>query len=150
MDPTNLATRFPDVYALGDVTGLLMAKAGVFAEAAGAVVADDIAARLRGEELQQPYEGAGSCYIEFGGGMVGKVEPTSSAVGLRQHSSSAPLRILPGRRTRLPRLGVRAGLDPDPQSQATLEGCLALSSEPSLMLASKTSANLWLRLVGAT
>ena len=74
VDHTNLATRFPDVYALGDVSGLPMAKAGVFAEAAAAVVADDIAARLRGEELQKRYEGAGSCYIEFGGGMVGKVE----------------------------------------------------------------------------
>ncbi len=74
VDPANLATRFPDVYALGDVVGLPMAKAGVFAESAAAVVADDIAARLRGEELQRPYEGAGSCYIEFGGGMVGKVE----------------------------------------------------------------------------
>ena len=65
-----------------------MAGAGVFAEAAAAVVADDIAARLRGEELA-PYEGAGSCYIEFGGGMVGKVEanflggpaPTAQLVG---------------------------------------------------------------------
>ena len=88
----NLATRFPDVYALGDVSALPMAKAGVFAEAAAAVVADDIAARLRGEELQQPYEGAGSCYIEFGGGRVGKVEanflggpaPTARLVGPSQ------------------------------------------------------------------
>jgi sulfide:quinone oxidoreductase len=71
---SNLATRFPGVYAVGDVTGLPMAKAGVFAEAAARVVAADIAARLRGDVLQQPYEGAGSCYIEFGGGMVGKVE----------------------------------------------------------------------------
>jgi sulfide:quinone oxidoreductase len=77
------------VYALGDVSALPMAKAGVFAEAAAAVVAEDIAARLRGEELQQPYEGAGNCYIEFGGGMVGKVEanflggptPTAQLVG---------------------------------------------------------------------
>jgi sulfide:quinone oxidoreductase len=92
VDPTNLATRFPDVYALGDVAGLPMAKAGVFAEAAAAVVADDIAARLRGEELQEHYEGAGSCYIEFGGGMVGKVEanflggpaPTARLVGPSQ------------------------------------------------------------------
>jgi sulfide:quinone oxidoreductase len=89
VDPTNLATRFPHVYALGDVAGLPMAKAGVFAEAAAAVVADDIAASLRGDELQQHYEGAGSCYIEFGGGMVGKVEanflggpaPTARLVG---------------------------------------------------------------------
>jgi sulfide:quinone oxidoreductase len=46
----------------------------VFAENAAGVVADDIAARLRGDVLQRRYEGAGSCYIEFGGGMVGKVE----------------------------------------------------------------------------
>jgi sulfide:quinone oxidoreductase len=85
----NLATRFPDVYAVGDITALPMAKAGVFAEAAARVVADDIAARLRGEELEQPYEGAGSCYLEFGGGAVGKVEanflggpePTARLVG---------------------------------------------------------------------
>jgi sulfide:quinone oxidoreductase len=89
VEKTNLATRFPDVYAVGDVTGLPMAKAGVFAEAAARVVADDIAARLRGDMLQRPYEGAGSCYIEFGGGMVGKVEanflggptPTARLVG---------------------------------------------------------------------
>ena len=89
VDHTNLMTRFPDVYALGDVAGAPVAKAGVFAEAAAAVVADDIAARLRGGELQRPYEGAGSCYIEFGGGLVGKVEanflggpkPTAQLVG---------------------------------------------------------------------
>ena len=89
VEKTNLATRFPDVYAVGDVTGLPMAKAGVFAEAAARVVADDIGARLRGEVLQKPYEGAGTCYLEFGGGMVGMVEanffggekPTARLVG---------------------------------------------------------------------
>lgn len=74
VEHTNLATRFPNVYALGDVAGAPVAKAGVFAEAAAAVVADDIAAKLRGGALERPYEGAGSCYLEFGGGMVGKVE----------------------------------------------------------------------------
>jgi sulfide:quinone oxidoreductase len=85
----NLATRFPHVYAVGDVTALPMAKAGVFAEAAARVVVDDIAARLRGGVLQHPYEGAGTCYVEFGGGMVGMVEanffggptPTARLVG---------------------------------------------------------------------
>jgi len=89
VDHTNLTTRFPDVYALGDVAGAPVAKAGVFAESAAAVVADDIAARLHGRALQRQYEGAGSCYIEFGGGMVGKVEanflggpsPTARLVG---------------------------------------------------------------------
>jgi sulfide:quinone oxidoreductase len=74
VDRANLLTRFPGVYAMGDIAGLPMAKAGVFAEAAAAVVADDIAASLQGGELEQPYQGAGNCFIEFGGGMVGKVE----------------------------------------------------------------------------
>jgi sulfide:quinone oxidoreductase len=89
VEKTNLATRFPNVYAVGDVTALPMAKAGVFAEAAARVVADDIAARLHGDELERPYEGAGTCYLEFGGGMVGVVEanffggpkPTARLVG---------------------------------------------------------------------
>ena len=70
----NLATPFPSVYAVGDITALPMAKAGVFAEAAARVVAEDITARLRGDMLQHAYEGAGTCYIELGGGMVGMVE----------------------------------------------------------------------------
>jgi len=89
VEKTNLATRFPDVYAVGDVTALPMAKAGVFAEAAARVVADDISARLNGDVLERPYEGAGTCYIEFGEGMVGMVEanffsgptPTARLVG---------------------------------------------------------------------
>ena len=89
VDPANLATRFPDVYALGDVAGTPVAKAGVFAEAAAKIVAEDIAARIHGGVLQERYEGAGSCFIEFGGGKVGKVEanflggpkPTAQLVG---------------------------------------------------------------------
>jgi sulfide:quinone oxidoreductase len=89
VERTNLATRFADVYAVGDVAGAPVAKAGVFAESAAAVVADDIAARLHGDALQRPWDGAGSCFIEFGGGAVGKVEanflggpaPTARLVG---------------------------------------------------------------------
>ena len=89
VDRRNLATRFPNVYAVGDVTALPMAKAGVFAEAAARVVAADIAARLQGVALDDPYEGAGTCYIELGGGEVGMVEanffggptPTARLVG---------------------------------------------------------------------
>ena len=89
VDSANLRTRFPNVYAVGDVAGIPMAKAGVFAENAAGVVADDIAAKLRSEVLQRRYQGEGSCYIEFGGGRVGKVEanflggptPTARLVG---------------------------------------------------------------------
>jgi sulfide:quinone oxidoreductase len=89
VERTNLATRFPDVYAVGDVTALPMAKAGVFAEAAARVVADDIAARFKDDVLVRPFDGKGTCYIEFGAGMVGMVEanffggptPTARLVG---------------------------------------------------------------------
>jgi sulfide:quinone oxidoreductase len=89
VEPANLRTRFPGVYALGDLVALPMAKAGVFAEAAARVVAQDIVAEVRGGEPPPPYEGTGNCYIEFGGGLVGKVEanflggpkPTAQLVG---------------------------------------------------------------------
>jgi sulfide:quinone oxidoreductase len=108
VDHSNLATRFPDVYALGDVAGAPVAKAGVFAESAAAVVADDIGAHLGGGELHRPYEGAGNCYIEFGGGMVGKVEanflggpaPTARLVGPSQELAAEKEAFAATRRAR--------------------------------------------------
>jgi sulfide:quinone oxidoreductase len=76
VDQSNLRTRFPGVYALGDVCSgqRTVPKAGIFAEAAARVVAEDIAAAIDGGEPPAPYEGSGVCYAEFGGGLVGKVE----------------------------------------------------------------------------
>jgi sulfide:quinone oxidoreductase len=76
VDQADLRTTFPQVYALGDVcTGpRTVAKAGIFAEAAARVVADDIAATIADGAPPSPYEGSGICYAEFGGGLVSKVE----------------------------------------------------------------------------
>jgi sulfide:quinone oxidoreductase len=76
VDQANLRTSFPQVYALGDVcTGpRTVAKAGIFAEAAALVVADDIAATISDGEVPSPYEGSGICYAEFDEGLVSKVE----------------------------------------------------------------------------
>jgi sulfide:quinone oxidoreductase len=76
VDQDNLRTEFPGVYALGDVcTGPRnVPKAGVFAESAALVVADDIAAAVSGAEPPEPFEGSGVCYAEFGAGLVSKVE----------------------------------------------------------------------------
>jgi sulfide:quinone oxidoreductase len=76
VDQTNLRTGFPNVYALGDVcTGPRnVPKAGIFAESAALVVADDIAAEISGQDPPAPYEASGVCYAEFGGGLVGKVQ----------------------------------------------------------------------------
>jgi sulfide:quinone oxidoreductase len=75
VDQSNLRTRFPGVYALGDVCSgpRTVAKAGIFAEAAARVVAQDIASAIDGTEPPAPYEGSGVCYAEFGGGLVSKV-----------------------------------------------------------------------------
>jgi sulfide:quinone oxidoreductase len=76
VDQTNLRTRFEQVYAIGDVcTGpRTVPKAGIFAESAALVVADDIAASIAGGEPPGPYGGSGVCYAEFGDGLVGKVD----------------------------------------------------------------------------
>jgi sulfide:quinone oxidoreductase len=76
VDQDNLRTKFPRVYALGDVcTGpRTVPKAGIFAESAALVVADEIAAAISGAEPPAPFEGSGICYAEFGAGLVSKVE----------------------------------------------------------------------------
>ena len=68
VDSATLETRFPGVYAVGDVTTVGVPKAGVFAEGAARVVAASLIARVRGGEKPGAYDGLGSCYIEFGAG----------------------------------------------------------------------------------
>ena len=69
-----LETRFPGIYAIGDVATIGVPKAGVFSEGAARVVAASLVATLRGGEQPGPYGGLGSCYIEFGAGRVGRVD----------------------------------------------------------------------------
>ena len=71
VDPATLATRFPDVYAIGDVATQGTPKAGVFAEGAARALATSLIARLRGAGAEGVHSGTGSCYIEFGGGRIG-------------------------------------------------------------------------------
>ena len=61
VDQTNLRTAVPHVYALGDVcTGpRTVAKAGIFAEAAARVVADDITAEISGDGPAAGVRGVG-------------------------------------------------------------------------------------------
>jgi len=74
VDPKNLKTRYPGIYAVGDGTSVGTPKAGVFAEGAARVVAASLIAELTGGAGPAPYDGAGSCYVEFGGGRVGWVD----------------------------------------------------------------------------
>ncbi len=96
VDPRTLATRAPSVYAVGDVTTVGVPKAGVFAERAARVVAAAIIADLRGGDPPPPYDGRGSCYVEFGDGLVGRVDVDffsgPSPTGVFNEPSSALVR----------------------------------------------------------
>ncbi len=74
VNPKTLETKYPGVYAVGDGANTGTPKAGVFAEGAARAVADSLIAQVRNGEPAAAYTGAGSCYIEFGEGRVGRVD----------------------------------------------------------------------------
>jgi len=74
VDPRTLQTRWPGVYAVGDVAQIGVPKAGVFAEGAARVVAEQLIAQAQGEGEADGYQGQGSCYVEFGAGRIGRVD----------------------------------------------------------------------------
>jgi sulfide:quinone oxidoreductase len=74
VDSATLATRYPGVYAVGDVATAGVPKAGVFAEGAARVVAQTIVFQLRGGQSPDRHLGQGTCYIEFGQGRIGSVD----------------------------------------------------------------------------
>ena len=69
-----LETKFANVFAVGDIANTGTPKAGVFAEGAARAVASRIIAAARGASDGSLYSGAGTCYIEFGGGRIGRVD----------------------------------------------------------------------------
>ena len=74
VEKSTLATRFPGVYAVGDVTSVGTPKAGVFAENAAGVVADQIINSIRGGEAPAAFDGTGTCYVEFGDDRVARLD----------------------------------------------------------------------------
>jgi sulfide:quinone oxidoreductase len=74
VESATLKTRYPNVFAVGDVATAGVPKAGVFAEGAARVVARQLIADLRRGDRPGAYDGRGSCYIEFGDGRVGRVD----------------------------------------------------------------------------
>lgn len=73
VNPRTLETKYPGVYAVGDCANTGTPKAGVFAEGAARAVASALIAKLRDGGVAKEYDGAGICYIEFGGERIGKV-----------------------------------------------------------------------------
>ncbi|MCL5985554.1 MAG: NAD(P)/FAD-dependent oxidoreductase [Actinobacteria bacterium] len=77
VDRSSLRTKFEDIYAVGDITavrlpnGMMLPKAGVFAERHAQVVAQNIAAEINGQKTKVNFNGKGACFLEMGYGMAG-------------------------------------------------------------------------------
>jgi len=69
-----LESKFPGVYAVGDVATVGVPKAGIFAEGAARIVAQALIHRQKHGDAPGAYDGKGACYIEFGQGRVGRVD----------------------------------------------------------------------------
>jgi sulfide:quinone oxidoreductase len=75
VDRGTLETKFPGVYAIGDVTGIMLTsinkplpKAGVFAHNEAEVVAHNIARAITGKGAKRRFTGDGECFLESGDG----------------------------------------------------------------------------------
>lgn len=77
VDRGTMETRFPGVYAIGDVTmiplgmGKPLPRAGVFAHRQAEAVAANIARAVVGRGRETRFDGHGECFIETGGGRAG-------------------------------------------------------------------------------
>ena len=78
VDRETMATKFPDVFAIGDVTGIMLTsigkplpKAGVFAHAQAEVVARNIVHAITGTGTSHRFTGDGECFLESGDGRAG-------------------------------------------------------------------------------
>ncbi len=83
-------TSFENVFAVGDVTSLMVAenmavpKAGIFAEGEGITVAQNIISRIQSKEESALFDGKGGCFIESG-------RDTASIIEVDMFSNSKPL-----------------------------------------------------------
>ncbi|MCP8316040.1 MAG: NAD(P)/FAD-dependent oxidoreductase [archaeon] len=74
VDRKNLRTKYDDLYAIGDVialklpSGMMLPKAGVFAEHQARIVAHNIASEILGHNGVKDWDGKGSCLLETGYG----------------------------------------------------------------------------------
>ena len=74
VDPATLETRFPGVYAVGDVASVPVPRAGVIAEGEAATLADVLVHRLGDGPEPDPFRGRITCYMEMGDDTIGMVD----------------------------------------------------------------------------
>jgi len=74
VDPATFATRFENVYAIGDVTSAPVPRVGAIAEGEARTLADVLIHQIRGGDAPPPYAGIATCYIEMGGAKVARFD----------------------------------------------------------------------------
>jgi sulfide:quinone oxidoreductase len=74
VDHRTFATRFENVYAVGDVTSAPVPRVGAIAEGEARTLAEVLVHQIRGGEPPEPYRGLATCYIEFGGSRVARFD----------------------------------------------------------------------------
>ena len=73
VDPATFVTKFPDVYAVGDITSAPVPRAGVIAEGEAATVAGVLIHQLADGPPPPPFGGEIVCYFEMGDQTIGRV-----------------------------------------------------------------------------
>lgn len=77
VDRSTLETKYPGVFAIGDITGIGLSvgkplpKAGVFAHGEAEVVANNIIHAITGKGHPKEFTGHGMCFLETGDGKAG-------------------------------------------------------------------------------
>ena len=78
VDRGTLETRFPGIYAIGDVAGIMLTsigrplpKAGVLANNQAEVVAHNVSVAISGHGATRQFSGEGQCFVETGDGRAG-------------------------------------------------------------------------------
>ena len=74
VDKATLATKFPDVYAVGDVASAPVPRAGLIAEGEASTVADVLLHRFGDGPAPDPFPGQIRCFVEMGGDTISKVD----------------------------------------------------------------------------
>ena len=74
VDPATLETKYPGVYAVGDVASVPVPRAGVIAEGEAVTLAEVLVHRLLGGPEPAPFAGRISCYMEMGDDTIGMVD----------------------------------------------------------------------------
>lgn len=78
VDRETMATKFPGIFAIGDITGIMLTsigkplpKAGVFAHYEAEMVANNLVHAITGKGAPQRFTGDGECFLEAGDGRAG-------------------------------------------------------------------------------